>query len=316
MTSSVSTQSLSAASSHKQVDPLFFEHLSDQKERIEAAMKSSFSAHLNSVEKAACYSLFLASKRLRPVLCLEVCRAFIGQDERAMPAAVALEMLHTYSLVHDDLPSMDNDDLRRGMPTNHRRYGEARAILAGDGLLTKSFEVLASSEIVSADVRVAWVKELAISAGMDGMVLGQDLDIHPSEKAQAESASSAAQNLEFLHRKKTGALIAAAAVMGAIAAEASSTQIEQVRNFAEYMGLAFQIQDDILDVVGGDEIGKPVNSDEKNDKTTYVSLLGLEAARAEGKKYYEKTLESLGQIQFLHPHRLEELARFVIERRV
>ena len=283
-------------------------YLERQRSKINQCLDEVFQEPRNPVTKAACYSLFSASKRIRPIFALEVCRAICGDENKAMPVAQALEMLHTYSLVHDDLPAMDNDDLRRGKPTNHKVYGEARAILAGDGLLTKAFEVLAGSGSAPDLVRIRWIKVLAIAAGMDGMVLGQDMDIGVEEPANLEL-------LESLHRKKTGALLSASVVMGAIAAEAPRPTVEALREFAMDMGLAFQIQDDVLDVIGGKELGKTAKSDEKNEKLTYVSLLGLDKAGAEGKRWYQKALDVLRTLSFPHSHRLEELTRFVIERK-
>jgi geranylgeranyl diphosphate synthase type II len=201
---------------------------------------------------------------------------------------MALEMVHTYSLIHDDLPSMDNDDLRRGQPTNHKVYGEATAILAGDGLLTAAFEVLAKEGSVNSDIRVNWVQELSEAAGMQGMVLGQQLDMDGLKDASLE-------DLENLHRRKTGALLAASVVMGAMTAQAPQSTLNILREFALDMGLAFQIRDDILDVIGGAELGKPVLSDEKNQKATYVSLLGLEKAQSAGEGFTEDFKIEKGQ---------------------
>jgi geranylgeranyl pyrophosphate synthase len=270
----------------------------------------------NSVVEAIRYSLMLPSKRLRPLLCLETCRGLTGSTEAALPAAVALEMIHSYSLVHDDLPSMDNDDLRRGKPTNHKVFGEAMAILAGDGLLTQAFEVLVrSQEIfgqayeVSPTIKVAWVQELAKAAGVEGMVWGQAIDMETLRQSSVGA-------LESLHRKKTGALIAASVAMGAMAAGANQQTIDILREFALDLGLAFQIQDDVLDVTGGVEMGKPVRSDERNEKPTYVSVLGLDGAKQAADDWYRKSLNLLGQVEFQHANSLEKLARFVVERQV
>lgn len=286
----------------------FEDYLSAQKLKINEALKRSFVEPIERVEEAAAYSLFLASKRIRPIFCLETCKALCGFEDKAVAPAVAIEMIHTYSLIHDDLPCMDDDDLRRGMPTNHKKFGEARAILAGDGLLTKAFEVLASDSEADAESQIKMVKELAEAAGMRGMVLGQDLDIEADEQQSLES-------LERLHSSKTGALLTASVVLGGIAARATPETLEQLRAFAYDMGLAFQIQDDVLDVVGGQEIGKPVKSDEKNHKLTYVSLLGIEQAKRESSKWYESALAKLSDVPFAFAHRLEELTRFVVERK-
>lgn len=261
------------------------------------------------VIESARYSLMLPSKRLRPLFCLETCRALTGSIEAALPAACALEMVHTYSLIHDDLPCMDNDDLRRGKPTNHKVYGEATATLAGDGLLTMAFEVLARYGNASSTIRMDWVKELAQAAGMSGMVLGQQWDMEP-----VRDSSVAA--LEALHLKKTGALIAASVAMGAISAQVHEEKIKGFRDFGYDVGLAFQIRDDVLDVIGGQEIGKPLKSDERNQKPTYVSVLGIERAKEAADLWYKKALEKLKSFELPHENRLEELTRFVIERKV
>ncbi|MDB5038455.1 MAG: ispA, partial [Bacteriovoracaceae bacterium] len=186
----------------------FADYLSLQKKKVETALHAWCESSKEKVFKAASYSLLLPSKRLRPLFCLETCKAFLGSEEKAIPAAMALEMVHTYSLIHDDLPAMDNDDLRRGKPTNHKVFGEATALLAGSALLTAAFEILSKADQVSAKVRVNWVRELSEAAGANGMVLGQDWDMSPPEDVTLDS-------LQSLHRKKTGALLAASVVMGA-----------------------------------------------------------------------------------------------------
>lgn len=286
----------------------FEDYLSAQQRRVQDALDRWFSARHERVIEAARYSLLLPSKRLRPVFCLETCRAFSGSDEHAMPAAMAVEMVHSYSLIHDDLPAMDNDDLRRGKPTNHKVYGDAIAILAGDGLLTSAFEVLSKAQDgISDKVRVLWARELSEAAGMNGMVLGQEWDMATVREHSVEA-------LEALHRKKTGALLSSAAVMGAMAAGMPTTVCDQVRDFAMDMGLAFQIRDDILDVIGGEAIGKPTLSDERNQKPTYVSVLGLEKAKIQAHTWSERALGKLKKIPFVCENRLEDLTRFVIER--
>lgn len=291
----------------------FKEYLALQTQTFNEVLKEFFAPEMQlkqeDVRKAALYSLMLPSKRLRPIFCIESCRAFGGEVSKAYVAAVALECVHTYSLVHDDLPSMDDDEVRRGQPTNHMAFGEARAILAGDGLLTKAFEVLATCSEVSAEIRQAWVSELSRAAGWDGMVLGQDMDMHfPTEPTK--------ELLEALHRKKTGALLAASVTMGALAAGQKPSDLEELRGFAQDMGLAFQIQDDVLDVEGGKEIGKPQKSDLKNQKATYVSLLGLDGAKKEAQFWYDRAISRLKSTSFSQPHRLEELTRFVIDRKL
>jgi len=283
-------------------------YLREMRALVDAQLESYLPEPREKVEAAAAYSLFLASKRIRPLFCLEICFALSGNESAAWPAACALEMVHTYSLIHDDLPSMDNDDLRRGKPTNHKVHGEAMAILAGDGLLTQAFEVLATSKHTPDSLSLRWVRELARAAGMRGMVLGQAIDLEGL-------GSGGLKEMENLHLCKTGSLLAASVVMGAMAAGCSEKDLKMLRGFGQAMGLAFQIQDDLLDVLGGTEIGKPAKSDEKNDKLTYVSLLGLERAKEEGRIWFERALEKLNAVSFSHINRLEDLTRFVIERK-
>ena len=218
------------------------------------------------------YSLLAGGKRLRPVLLLESCRMCGGDVEGALPFACAVEMLHTYSLIHDDLPAMDNDDLRRGRPTNHVVYGEATAILAGDGLLTAAFEtMLEHGGDLPAPRVLAAAACLGRAAGARGMVGGQALDM------AGEGHALALADVEELQRLKTGALIAAAAEMGCILAGGGAEARAAVRRYAEKLGLAFQIRDDMLDVEGDEAtLGKPIGSDAENEKTTFVTLKGLE----------------------------------------
>lgn len=221
------------------------------------------------------YSLLGGGKRIRPVLTLECCRMCGGDPELALPFAGAVEMIHTYSLIHDDLPCMDDDDLRRGRPTNHKVYGEATAVLAGDALLTAAFEVMLSQgEVLLPERVLAAAQTLAQAAGGCGMVGGQVLDM------AGEGHSLSLAEVEELQRLKTGALIAAAAEIGCIAAGGTEEQRLSVRRYAEKLGLAFQIQDDILDVTGdASTLGKPVGSDARSEKTTFVSLKGLKACQ-------------------------------------
>ena len=218
------------------------------------------------------YSLLAGGKRLRPVLLLESCRMCGGDVEGALPFACAVEMVHTYSLIHDDLPAMDNDDLRRGRPTNHKVYGEATAILAGDGLLTAAFEtMLEHGGDLPAPRVLAAAACLGRAAGARGMVGGQALDM------AGEGHALALADVEELQRLKTGALIAAAAEMGCILAGGGAEARAAVRRYAEKLGLAFQIRDDMLDVEGDEAtLGKPIGSDAENEKTTFVTLKGLE----------------------------------------
>ena len=213
------------------------------------------------------YSLLAGGKRLRPIFVLDFCRMCGGDWQAAAPFAAALEMIHTYSLIHDDLPCMDNDDLRRGKPTNHKVYGEAIAVLAGDGLLTEAFSMLASAPF-SAETRIRAVEVLAQCAGALGMVGGQVLDI------QSESRECTEQEVLNIQERKTGALIKAACVLGVLAGGGTEEQITWAEKFARHLGLAFQIRDDILDVIGTkEEMGKSVGTDA--GKNTFVSLHGV-----------------------------------------
>lgn len=236
------------------------------------------------------YSLGIGGKRIRPVLLLEFCRVCGGEVEKAIPFAVALEMIHTYSLIHDDLPCMDNDDMRRGMPSCHIKYGEEYALLAGDGLLTRAFGVIAQSEIAkeAPACAVEAISFLSDLAGVEGMIGGQTVDL------MNEGKKASIETLEIMDRLKTGALIVAAARLGCLAAGADEEKTEAAVTFCEKIGHAFQIIDDILDVVGDEkELGKPVGSDGVSEKSTYVSLLGLEKSKEYAEKLTDEAIEAL-----------------------
>ena len=221
------------------------------------------------LQEAMRYSLLAGGKRIRPVLVLEACRICGGEVEKALPFACAVEMIHTYSLIHDDLPAMDNDDLRRGRPTNHKEFGEAAAILAGDALLTEAFFALSQAELPP-DRIVQAVACLSAQAGHLGMVGGQALDMEEKKRTVPE--------LEQLQSLKTGALLQAAAELGCIAAGGPPQQRQGLRVYAEKLGRAFQIRDDMLDVMGEQaQLGKPIGSDAELGKSTFAALLGLEA---------------------------------------
>lgn len=222
------------------------------------------------------YSLTAGGKRLRPILIMAAADAVGARGTDFIHIACAIEMIHTYSLIHDDLPAMDNDDYRRGKLTNHKVYGDGMAILAGDALLTQAFEVMLRQDNLPADVLLKVVREMAIGAGPNGMVGGQAIDLEAEGKQKSLSLSG----LKKMHAGKTGALFRAAIRSGAIVAGATEKELEALTTYADCFGLAFQITDDILDVVGDEAvIGKPVGSDERNDKSTYVSLTSLEEAR-------------------------------------
>lgn len=224
------------------------------------------------------YSIMAGGKRLRPVLCLAVCDMLGGCIDDALRFGVAIEHIHTYSLIHDDLPCMDNDDLRRGMPTCHKKFGEATALLAGDGLLTGAFEYLSDLngyKSASPETVIKAISQISAAAGCEGMIGGQVVDLECEGKEDVEL-----DTLNYLHYRKTGALIRVSAVSGAFAANTTDEDIEAIADFAEKLGLAFQIKDDILDCTGDESVlGKPIGSDAENGKTTYVTILGLENAR-------------------------------------
>ncbi len=242
----------------------------------------------SAIYDAMSYSLFAGGKRLRPVLMLKTCEMCGGSTEKVIPFACAMEMIHTYSLIHDDLPAMDNDDLRRGIPTCHKKFGEAVAILAGDALLNKAFEVVSSDVRLPAETALKCISILASSSGCDGMIGGQIVDL------QSENKTISPDELRYLHSLKTGAIIRSACVIGATAAEAAESEIRAVADFADALGIAFQIQDDILDVLGDtDVLGKPVGSDAENCKNTYVSLFGIDKADKLQREYADKAVAAL-----------------------
>ena len=264
-----------------------------------------------SIYNAMRYSLLAGGKRLRPVLSLAVCDMLGGDLKEVLPYACAVEMIHTYSLIHDDLPSMDNDDYRRGKLTNHKVFGEALAILAGDGLLNMAFELMlenTSSNCNNIENKVKAMGYIAKSSGVRGMIGGQVVDI------ESENNEVSVETLEYMHRLKTGALIKASVISAAIICNASNEDIQNLENYAEGIGLAFQIKDDILDVEGNiDKLGKNVGSDASNKKTTYVSIYGLEKSKQMLTEITESAIKSLdsfgGKAAFL-----KELAEYLVIR--
>ena len=230
----------------------------------------------NILNQSMYYSLIGGGKRIRPVLALASAEAVGGDPESILPVAIALELIHTYSLIHDDLPAMDNDDYRRGRLSNHKVFGEANAILAGDALLTYAFELLADSGVGQPERQLRIIREVAIAAGKDGMVGGQVADV------VGEGKTLKLDEIEKIHKGKTGALLTVSARLGGILAGGTEKQVKALTDYAQALGLAFQIKDDILDVVGNSEIlGKPAGSDLRQGKATYVSLLGLEGAETQ-----------------------------------
>ncbi len=241
------------------------------------------------------YCIQAGGKRFRPMVLLLTSQAFCNNYENAVPFAVALECIHTYSLIHDDLPSIDNDDIRRGKPTCHKKFDEATAILAGDGLLNISFEIMLDKLKNSFDKKyIDVIQCIALSAGTKGMIAGQVLDI----KAEGNKNISS-QELFKIYENKTGKLILASMKCGAIIGNANEEQLKIVEDIAYKLGIAFQIQDDILDIEGNqDEIGKPIKSDLKNDKSTYVSIYGLKKAKKDYQILSQEVLEGLEKLGF------------------
>jgi geranylgeranyl diphosphate synthase, type II len=268
--------------------------------------------HASELIKAMRYSLFAGGKRLRPILCIAGAEAVGGDGKDVMPAACALELIHTYSLIHDDLPAMDNDDLRRGKPTNHKVFGEAMAILAGDGLLTEAFNLLSrleTPESISAEVLKKIIRLIATASGCHGMVGGQTVDM------QSEGKAIDTSTIDYIHARKTGALIAASVSSGAILGGGSRTQLEDLGLYGEKIGLAFQISDDILDIEGNmEEMGKGVGGDSRKGKNTFPSVYGLSESKVILDKIIDTAVKALGQFD----HRadpLRQIAQYIVERK-
>lgn len=286
----------------------------DRKKEVEQIVTSFLpkeEGYQKTVLEAMNYSVSAGGKRLRPMLMLEIYRMFGGTSKVIEPFMAAIEMIHTYSLIHDDLPAMDNDEYRRGRKTTHVVYGEAMAILAGDALLNYAFETAASAFVLDEGnpaIGKAFMI-LASKAGVYGMIGGQVLDV------ESEGKEIDADTLKFIHIHKTSALLESAMLIGAVLAGASEQQQRTVELAARELGLAFQIRDDILDVTGNtDELGKPVGSDEKNHKNTYVALEGLEKAKEDVKRYSESAIDRLKSLPVRNEF-LYELIEELIDRR-
>lgn len=263
-----------------------------------------------TVIQAMNYSLKAGGKRLRPILTLESCKIVGGKEEDAIPFAVAIEMIHTYSLIHDDLPALDNDDLRRGKPTNHKVFGEAMATLAGDALLNHAFEIMLSSSIDKKDSNkyLKAINEVAKHAGIYGMIGGQVVDVESENKIIDKD------KLDFIHLNKTAAMIIGCMRAGAIIGGASEEELEKVTKYGKNIGLSFQIVDDILDITGDEaKLGKPIGSDIENSKSTYPSLLGLEKSRQIARQLIDEGKSSIddlsSEIDFLN-----QLGDYIISR--
>jgi len=263
------------------------------KSMIETALKeylAPLSGPHQTIYDAMNHAVSAGGKRIRPTLTLAACVACGGQKEDALPFACALEMIHTYSLIHDDLPCMDDDDFRRGKPTCHKVYGEAMAVLAGDALLTLAFETAAKATLPAERI-VKGIQLLSHLAGTEGMIGGQVVDM------KSEGKSISVETLTFLHQHKTGALLRAAVLLGGIAAGGTEEELEQLNTYGEALGLAFQIQDDILDVTGTETFGKPIGSDAEQGKTTFVTMFGLEQSGVLSREYTEKAIQAAKKLK-------------------
>jgi len=291
-------------------------YLKEQCARIDTALdkylpKESELPH--SLHKSMRYSVFAGGKRVRPILMLAACQAVGGDTDAAVPAACAMEMIHTYSLIHDDLPAMDDDDFRRGNPTNHKVFGEAIAILAGDGLLTEAFKLMSDPRFAASVPpagRLAVIHQIATCAGSYGMVGGQVVDMESEGRKDIDLPT-----VQYIHTHKTGALIKAAVVAGAILGGADEKKLAAITRYGEAAGLAFQIADDILDIEGTtEEIGKDAGSDEARGKATYPAVIGLAAAKLEAQAMMDEAFKAL-EIFGNEADPLREIAAYIVKRK-
>lgn len=289
-------------------------YLSLRKQLVEAALEKIFpvpSGLQKRVIEAARYSLFAGGKRLRPILCLAAAEVVGGDIEPVLPAACALEMIHTYSLVHDDLPAMDNDDFRRGLPTNHKVFGEAIAVLAGDALLTEAFEYLAlgAGSRVGAEKVLEVIRIAVKAAGDRGMIGGQVIDL------ECENRKVDLATVEYMHVHKTGALLSASLEIGAILGGGDEVRIKTLKTYGHHVGLAFQITDDLLDVEGDAALmGKTPGSDVAKNKMTYPALLGIAQSKDASREHVERALEALAGLD-AKAEPLRAIARYLLVRK-
>ncbi len=288
-------------------------YLNTRRLQVEKALETylpSENSWPQKLHESMLYSIRAGGKRLRPILVLAACEAVGALAERVLPVAVALEMIHTYSLIHDDLPAMDDDELRRGKPTNHKVFGEAVAILAGDALLTEAFRIMARFRHPEVDPSrlIEVIEMIADASGSQGMAGGQVVDLESEKKKISLS------ELENLHRHKTGRLIRICVEAGAKLGGATVEQIEALGGYGDRIGLAFQIADDVLDIEGGDEIGKDVGSDLARHKSTYPSLMGIDASKKLAQKLVEEAIDLLKNFD-ARANPLREIARYVVSRR-
>lgn len=287
-------------------------YLESQKSIVEAALDRSLSIRKpEKIYEAMRYSLLAGGKRLRPILCLATCELLGGTTAMALPTACALEMIHTMSLIHDDLPAMDNDDYRRGKLTNHKVYGDDIAILAGDGLLAYAFEYVATqTQDVPSERLLQVITYLSHAVGAEGLVGGQVLDLESEGKNDIS-----AETLTFIHTHKTGALLEACVLSGAVLAGATEEDLEGLAKYAQNIGLAFQIIDDILDITAtGEELGKTAGKDLKAQKITYPRLWGLEASRKQAQELIDVAIEKLNPYE-IKGEPLRAIANYIITRK-
>ncbi|RPI37770.1 MAG: polyprenyl synthetase family protein [Nitrospiraceae bacterium] len=289
-------------------------YIGERREAVDAFFHSYFRElrKPSLLQEAMLYSLFAGGKRIRPILALAAYESCGGDTSEIVPYASTLELIHTYSLIHDDLPAMDNDDLRRGKPTSHKIYGEAIAILAGDALLTEAFSILSdpslSNNVDEVNLLRA-LREIAVASGLNGMVAGQVQDL------LSENFEPDRETLEFIHMRKTAALIRASVMMGPILYGSGKAVCEALSEYGNKIGLAFQVIDDILDIEGdAEEIGKPVGSDEKSNKMTYPRLYGIEKSRAIAQELIASALSSISMFSS-DADPLREIANYLLNRR-
>ncbi len=286
------------------------EYLKEKKKVIDTYLEEYFDKPFSPsiLFDAIKYSLFAGGKRIRPILCITAYETCGGNINDIIPQAGALELIHSYSLIHDDLPAMDDDDLRRGKPTNHKVFGEAMAILSGDALLTEALFMFSKNDKISGDILINAISELSSSAGIKGMVAGQAMDII------YEGKTGDKKTLEFIHRKKTAELIKASVKIGSILSNAEERQINALSKYGENIGLAFQIVDDILDITGTTEdLGKPKGSDNIKKKITYPSIYGLEKSKVIANEYVSNAIKAL-EIFNNKANWLTEIAQYLLRR--
>ena len=287
-------------------------YIKEQKQYVDQALQEYLDElpYDSQLTKAMAYALMAGGKRLRPILCISAAKAIGANEKDVMPAACAIEMIHTYSLIHDDLPAMDDDDMRRGQPTCHKQFDEATAILAGDALLTHAFYILSNTLLKSNDP-LTWAKIIHIltqACGCQGMIEGQMRDMI------AEKQSLTLDELETLHQLKTGALIQVSITIGALLGNATSWQLDQLAIYGQALGIAFQIVDDILNVTGDSSImGKSVGTDFNRQKSTYPSLLGLDQSKQKANDLSQRAIKALAQFDNCADP-LRTIAKYVVER--